>query len=188
MHNTLLTFQPGVFCRSLILRRTSPQSSLQKSSMRIKPNLCAMKYLLYWYTILIGEGKEWVQLSVYEIWERAYLILVLKFHVSPATGRWANNIFWRWSATRRNIGRIRCTRFFGSTFENQDIFFRVWGDKGIWLALGSHWEWMSAGRDYNWSKHLYIGNLFVQVDAFMTNIIQRRVALIYPFRTGYVLW
>ena len=50
------TFQPGVFCKSLILRRTSPQSSLQDSNMKINPNHRIMKYLLYCYTILMGEG------------------------------------------------------------------------------------------------------------------------------------
>jgi hypothetical protein len=59
------TFQPGVFCKSLILRRTSPQSSLQESNMRINPNMSAVKYLLYWYTILMGEGGFSCQLMRY---------------------------------------------------------------------------------------------------------------------------
>ena len=122
-----------------------------------------MKYLLYWYTILMGEGKEWVQMAAHEIQERAYSVFTLKFYVSPTARRWvqwADSIFWGWRATRRNIGRVRCTRFFGGTIESiQGIFLRVWGDegfKGIWFAFGSHWKWGCRKEESIEGSLLYI--------------------------------
>ena len=142
---TLLTFQPGVFCKSLILRRTSPQSSLHESHMRINPNFRAMKYLLYWYTTLMDESVS----SAHEIWEEAYFIFSLEFHVSPATRLWTHNIFWGWRATTRNLGLVRSTRFLEGAFESiHGIRLRIWDLRieAIWLALGSHWEWVLKRR------------------------------------------
>ena len=135
------TFQPGVFCNSLILRRTSPQSSLQEPNEN-QPKSSRYKRL----TILVHHPNGWmgIQLLIHEILERSYIIFTLKLHVLPAARCWADNIFWGWRATARNIGRVRCTGpgFLGGAFDSiQGICLGVWGDKGfkgIWLALRSH--------------------------------------------------